>query len=101
MPFEPIKRILSQSVQTSPIAPQLQIARVFDAWQCVLQKMWSAEQARLVSPMSFHEGVLKLMTASPAAKQQLSVETMKLQNAVNRQLGERLIRRIVVQSQGF
>ncbi len=101
MPFEPIKHILAHSIKISPLAAQLQIARVFDAWQHVLQKLWGTERAALVSPISLREGVLKLATTSPAAKQQLSVEKVKLQNAVNRQLGEQVVRSIVVQARGF
>ncbi len=101
MPFEPIKKILAHSIKTSSLAPQLQIARVFNAWQQVLEKLWGVERAALVSPVSFREGVLKLVTVSPAAKQQLSLEKVRLQNAVNRQLGEQVVRSLTVQSREF
>ncbi len=101
MGFEPLKRILRQTATTTPIAKDLQIARVFDCWQRTLVALWGDARANYVSPVSFREGVLKVETISPAAKQQLSTDLMRLKNDVNRQLGELVVRSITVLSKGF
>lgn len=101
MTFEPLRHILSRSVRNNPASIDLQIARVFEQTNRVLQKLWGEERAAYVRIVSFHEGALKLETTSPAAKQQLSVDGARIKNEINRQYGEQIIRSIVVQSKGF
>ena len=101
MSFEPIKRILTRSVQSAPMSKELQIARVFEAWQTVLSHLWGEEKAAYIVPVSFKEGVLKVSSTSPAAKQQLNVEMVRLKNEVNRYLSERVVMSIAVVSKGF
>ena len=101
MSFEPIKRILSRSIQSAPMSKELQIARVFEAWQVVLGHLWGEDKSKYVAPVSFKEGVLKVSSTSPAAKQQLNVEMPRLKNEVNRYLSERAVVEIVVVGKGF
>lgn len=101
MTFEPLKRILNRAVSASPVSSELKIARVFRTFQLVLRRLWDEDRAALVTPVSFKEGALKLETASPAAKQQLALDRQRLQNEINRQLGELLVTSIIVRGKGF
>lgn len=101
MSFEPIKRILGRTVQSTPISKDLQIARVFHAWQTVLLHAWGEEKAGYIAPVSFREGMLKVSSISPAAKQQLALELPRLKNDVNRVLGDFIVKNVTVIAKGF
>lgn len=100
MSFEPLRHILSRSIRTTAASTDLQIARVFDVSRTVLTKLWGEERAAYVRPVSFREGVLKLETVSPSAKQQLGVDLMRLKNEMNRLLDRQVITSIIVQGKG-
>ncbi|MEK7115810.1 MAG: DUF721 domain-containing protein [Patescibacteria group bacterium] len=101
MGFEPLKRILRHTIATAPIAQELKIARVFSAWEDTLRSVWGAEKAAYVFVVSLREGTLTVDVSSPAAKQQLQTDLIRLQNETNRQLGEFLVRAIRARSRGF
>ena len=101
MPFEPLRHILSRNIRANPASTDLQLARVLDISQVVLRKLWGEERAAFVRVLSFREGTLKFETTSPAAKQELGVQAVRIQNEINRQLGGQVVRRISVQSKGF
>ncbi len=101
MSFEPFRHILSRAISKQQVSPALQIARVFDVARTVLAKLWGEEQAVYVSPVSFHEGTLKLQTASASAKQQLGIDTLRVQNEINRVIGQKVVQRIAIISKGF
>ncbi|MFZ2803896.1 MAG: DciA family protein [Patescibacteria group bacterium] len=101
MSFEPLRHILSRSIKANPASTDLNVARVMDAAQTVIEKMWGEERAAYVRALSFREGVLKFETTSPAAKQELAIDTIRLKNEINRQLGSQAVKTITVQSKGF
>lgn len=101
MSFEPLRHIVARTIRSNSRSVDLEIARVFDVSRRVLGAFWGEERAQLVIPISFKEGVLKCETTSPAAKQHLHVEMMKLKNEMNRQLGVALIAKIMVVGKGF
>jgi hypothetical protein len=101
MSFEPFRHILSRAISKQQVSPALQIARVFDVARTVLTKLWGEEQAAYVSPVSFHEGTLKLQTTSASAKQQLGIDTLRVQNEINRVIGQKVVQRITIISKGF
>ena len=101
MSFEPFRHILSRAISKQQVSPALQIARVFDVARTVLIKLWGDEQAAYVTPVSFHEGALKFQTTSAAAKQQLTMDMVRLQNEINRVIGQKVIQRITIISKGF
>jgi hypothetical protein len=101
MPFEPLRHILSRNFRATPQSVDLQLARVLDVARTVLDKLWGSERAAYARVLSFKEGVLKFETTSPAAKQELVVDTIRLKNEINRQLGSQVIKSIVIQSKGF
>ena len=97
-----MRNILAQKMRTAtPQSAELRIARVFEAWGRIIGKLWGDERAALVAPVSFKDGVLKLSTTSPAAKQQLGLEKVRLMNEINRQLGDKAVQSLVIVSEGF
>lgn len=101
MAFDSIRKILPSVVRGRGIAPQLQTRRVLEEAMTVLRSLWGEERAALVQPVSFHEGVLKLSSSSAGAMQEMRVHHVAILNEINRKLGERLVRSIVLASRGF
>ena len=101
MPFESMRRILVSHSAAPSRTRDLQIARIFDVSKTVLARIWGEDRAAYVSPVSFTEGTLKLETTSPAAKQQLGIDAIRLQNEINRQIGSLVVRKIVGKGKGF
>ena len=102
MSFDALRNIIAQRMRaTDQQSGELRIARIFDAWRDILTKLWGVERAVLVEPVSFKEGVLKISTASPAAKQQLTVEQVRLMNELNRRLGGKVVQKLMIVSNGF
>lgn len=97
-----MRNILAQRMQAAtPLSAELRIARIFEAWNRILAKLWGEERAAFITIISFKDGVLKVSTSAPAAKQQLQLEQIKLINEVNRQLGAKAVIRLSVESEGF
>lgn len=97
-----MRNILTQRMQAAtPLSAELRIARVFEAWSRILGKMWGEERAALVTIISFKDGVLKISTSAPVAKQQLVLEQVKLVNEINRQLGIKAVVKLQIESEGF
>jgi hypothetical protein len=101
MSFEPLKRILVQSMKSAPISKEIGIARVFEAFQNVMQIRWGDERAAFLAPVSFKEGVLKIESRSPAAIQEFRLVETMVKNEINRQMGEVCVGRIQIVSRGF
>lgn len=101
MSFESIRKILPSVVGQRGIAPQLRIRRIFEEMTSLLRSRWGEDRAALVIPVSFREGTLKLESESAAAIQELRVQEIAFMNELNRRLGERLVRKIVLASKGF
>ncbi len=102
MSFSSMRNIMAQKIQgSSHLSSEFRIARVMTAWNNILCKMWGEEKGGLVRVISFQEGILKLATSVPAAKQQLHIESTRLLNEVNRQLHAQVVKKIIVMSDGF
>lgn len=101
MAFEPIKRLLPRSVASHGLTRELQARRVLELSVTVLQGLWGKERAQYLEPVSFHDGQLSLKVSSAAAKQQLSTQLTPYMNELNRQLGEKVIHKIILISKGF
>ncbi|MBP9864558.1 DUF721 domain-containing protein [Patescibacteria group bacterium] len=101
MSFQSMRHILTGVVKHHVRSDDLQVARVFEIATLVLRKLWGDERAQMVVLKSFHEGVLKFETTSAAAKQQLTVDGVRLKNEMNRQLGAAVIAQLRIESKGF
>lgn len=96
-----MRHILTGVVKHHVRSDDLQVARVFEIATLVLQKLWGEDRARMVMLKSFHEGILKFETTSSAAKQQLTVDGVRLKNEINRQLGSAVVAQLRVEGKGF
>ena len=101
MSFESLRHIVTRTVRHSQTTKDLQVARVFECARVVLHKLWGEERAQFVTPISLVEGALKFEVTAPAAKQQMTLDLPRLKNEMNRQLGDQVVKSIVLQSKGF
>lgn len=95
MGFEPLKRILHRSLSSSSSRNAIEVARIFFIWDEVLREQWGKEKAAYVHPVSFREGVLKVTTASSAAKHMLEIDKNRLKQDVNRRIGSLKVHLII------
>ena len=100
MGFESLRHIVSRAVSNAG-SKDMQIARVSNAFLSVVSVLWSPEQAALVRFVSFHEGMLKCETTSPAAKQQFGLDLIRMKNETNRQLGTEIVKKILIVTKGY
>ncbi|MBP6944548.1 DUF721 domain-containing protein [Patescibacteria group bacterium] len=96
MSLEPIRRFLPRAIQTAGIAEQVTAARVlFEAKQSLV-RLWGEEKAAYVEMVSFAEGTLKIASRAGAALQELKMQTVRFQNDVNRVLGGKVVKKILL-----
>lgn len=96
MSFQSIRRILPKAIEQAGIKKHIDAVRVVESAERMLQALWGEDRARRVRFVSFHAGVLKATSSSPAAVQELKVIGTKFQNEVNRALGEKAVRALNV-----
>jgi hypothetical protein len=101
MGFESIKRLLPSAVQSHGILKQVESRQVVERAGIVIKALWGEERARGVLVVSFREGTLKLESTSAPALQHLKLEETKILNALNRDLGSRVILRLEARPKGF
>lgn len=101
MGFESLRHIVTRTVRNPQTTRDLQVARIFDATKVILFKMWGEERAAYVTVVSFKEGTLKCETTSPSAKQLLVTDMPRIKNEINRQLGDIIVKSIVIHGKGF
>jgi len=101
MGFESLRHIVTRTVRNPKTAHDLQVARIFDATKVVLSKLWGEERAAYITVVSFKEGALKCETSSPSAKQLFGTDVPRLRNEINRQLGDGIVKTIVIHGKGF
>jgi hypothetical protein len=101
MGFESLKRLLPTVVRSHGIGTQVEARRVLERSMVVLRALWGEERAGGVSAVSFRDGVLKLESTSPSALHMLRLEELKIRNAMNRDLGSLVVRKLDVRAKGF
>ncbi len=101
MSFQPIRKLLGGVVANHGLSQQIVARKVLELVPSVLPQLWDPDRAKYISVVSFREGVLKLESISAVALQQLHLDETRFMNELNRQLGERIVRRIEVRSRGF
>ena len=94
MPFEPIRRILPQAIRQAGIQKQVTAVNVVELAQTTMLALWGAEQAGLLYVRGFSAGELRIETTSPSASQHLRIESIRLQNELNRRLGKKEVTKI-------
>ena len=91
MSFESIKKIIPQVVSSRGISKPILTRQILEEVIIVLKTLWGEERAAYIRPISFADGILKLECRSAVAKQQLSLDRIRLLNEMNRRLGERKV----------
>lgn len=101
MAFSSISRLLPKMEQQTSAAhrEQFLVARVVHLAGEAVGRLWPDERASYVRVRSFANGELLLSTSSGAAAQSLRTSAMQLQNALNRELGAKIIQKITVREQ--
>ncbi len=94
MPFEPIRRILPQAIAQAGIQKQVTAVSVAELARTTMTALWGVEQASLFHVHGFSAGELRLETTSPSASQHLKIESVRLQNELNRRLGKKEVVKI-------
>ncbi|MFA5935370.1 MAG: DciA family protein [Patescibacteria group bacterium] len=101
MAFEPMKRLLPTVMRTHGIAKQVESRQVVDRSLVVLRALWGEDRAKGVTAVSFKDGSLKLESVSAPALQQLKLDQTKILNALNRDLGSKVVVKIDARARGF
>lgn len=101
MGFEPLKRLLPSVVRSHGIAKQVEARQVLERSLIVLRALWGEERAKGITAISFKEGALKFESVSAPALQQLRVDQTKILNALNRDLGSKVVLKIDARARGF
>lgn len=94
MPFEPIRRLLPRAMQQAGIQKQVTAVQVVEIAQKTLVAFLGTERASLIRVAGFVAGELKLETTSSSASQYLRVESIRIQNELNRAIGRKEVQRI-------
>ena len=101
MSFIPLKRILPQAIRQAGLDVQVSASRVVDEAQTALVRLWDADRAAYVRPVSFKEGTLKVTVTSPSAAHALRLVEAEWVNEINRALGGRKVMKVVTVREGF
>ena len=96
MSFQSLGGFLPRTVQHLPSKDQLVSARVIYIAGDILGKLWPTEQAAYVRVASYTNGKLIFETTIGAAAQALKMQSMNIQNAINRELGGKVVQSIDV-----
>jgi hypothetical protein len=96
MSLEPIRRFLPRAIQTAGIADQVTAARVLHEARQSLVRLWGEDKAEYIEMVSFAEGTLKVASRAGAALQELKMQTIRFQNDVNRVLGGKVVKKILL-----
>lgn len=91
MSFQPIKRLIPNSLERAGWKPQIDAMRVLETAKTVLIALWGEDKASRVAFVSVKDGCLKATSASGAAIQELKIMETRFLNEVNRLLGERRV----------
>ena len=102
MGFQTLGNALHQSLahQRPELTGQLLTARVIYLAGRMLENLWPQEQAAYVRVASFNQGKLVFEATMGAAVQAVKMQHIAIQNAINRELGQKIVQSIEVR-QGF
>lgn len=99
--FQPIRGVLTARMERHAINRQLEARRVLDVSRRVLAALWGEERAAFCAPAAFADGTLTFRIRSAAALQTLRMDEVRYMNALNRELGERRVLKIIARREGF
>ncbi|MBP9762381.1 DUF721 domain-containing protein [Patescibacteria group bacterium] len=95
MAFQPIRRILPDSIRHAGIDEQVSSVRILTLAQSLLEKFWGSEKAAYIEWISYKDGALRVRSQASAALQELRVWEPRLINELNRELRVKKVVKIV------
>jgi len=101
MPWQSLKSLLNKSLQNAGIEEQITAQRVLDTADKLLKQRWGDEMGAMIRFSSFTAGNLNAVSTSPAGAQTLKMERIDFMNAINYQLGKRVVYKIQIKLQGY
>ena len=101
MPWQSLKGLLSKSIKKAGLDAQITGQLVIDKANKILLARWGDKKMSFVEFISFKEGRLKVEISSPVAMQTLSAERTVFINALNHELGKKVVIEIVMRRKGF
>ncbi len=101
MAWKSLKSLLNKSLQTAGIEEQITAQRVLDTAEKLLKQRWGDDMGSFISFRSFAGGNLNAVSTSPAGMQTLKAERIDFMNAINYQLGKRVVYKIIIRLQGY
>jgi Dna[CI] antecedent, DciA len=96
MAWQSLKSLMNKSLDKAGINEQVTAQRVLDTATKLLVQRWGDDMAAMISFKSFNSGNLQVNSTSSAAMQTLKVERIDFMNALNYQLGKRVVYKINV-----
>lgn len=95
MAFQPIRRILPEAIRKAGIDEQISSVQILTLAKDTLQKFWGPEKAQYIEWVSYKDGVIRLRSHAPAARQELRAWEVRFLNELNRALGRKKVTRLV------
>jgi hypothetical protein len=95
MAFQPIRRILPEAIRQAGIGDQISNVRILTLAKETLERFWGEEKAGYIEWISYKEGVLRLRSHAPAAKQELKAWEIRFLNELNRALGGKRVTKLM------
>lgn len=93
MGFQQIGSIIPRTqVDRAGIREQMRVARVVDLAGKMLERLWPDARASYIRVASFTKGELVLEAVNGSAAQALQLQAMQLQNVINHELHEKMVR---------
>ncbi len=95
MAFQPIRRILPEAIRQAGIDEQVSSVQVLTLAKDTLEKFWGQEKAQYIEWVSYKDGVIRLHSHAPAARQELRAWEVRFINELNRIIGRKKVIRLV------
>jgi hypothetical protein len=96
--FQSIKRIIPQSLKADGIESQVSASFVIIEAKKSLERLWGAERASYIEPLSFISGTLFVRMNSPSAAQAFRTIETPWMNEINRTIGQRKVMKISIKT---
>lgn len=88
------------SFDRAGVREQMLAARVVDLAGKMVERLWPDARASYIRVVSFAKGELVLEASNGSAAQELSAQSMPLQNAINHELHDRIVKKTTVRLKG-
>jgi len=101
MSWQSLKSLMNKSLEKAGINEQVTAQRILDSAAKLLKQRWGDDMAETISFTSFSRGNLHAVSNSSGALQNFKLERIDFMNALNYQMGKRVVFRIEIKLKGF